>query len=146
MQEEKAIIECIQDYFKTCPHLTGQDINVDFLGDDGESYSIEEVPSTIITKKFIDGSREKQCLFVLAGRKIFGGIENQQKINNLHLFEKISKWLESNTESDVLPVLNDKQTATSVETISSGYLFGVDSTEKYARYQIQCKLIYEEEV
>ena len=50
------------------------------------------------------------------------------------------------TVADVLPVLNDKQTATSVETISSGYLFGVDSTEKYARYQIQCKLIYEEEV
>lgn len=144
--EEKAIIECIKDYFKGCPYLDNKDINIDFLGDEGESFSIEEVPSTIITKKFIDGSKEKQCLFVLASRLFFGGIENQHKIDNLHLFEKISNWLESNTEKDVLPTLNDKQTATSIEALSSGYLFGTDKVNKYARYQIQCKLIYEEDV
>ena len=144
--EEKAIIECIKDYFKGCPYLDNKDINIDFLGDEGESFSIEEVPSTIITKRFIDGSKEKQCLFVLASRLFFGGIENQHKIDNLHLFEKISNWLESNTEKDVLPILNDKQTATSIEALSSGYLFGTDKVNKYARYQIQCKLIYEEDV
>ncbi|MBR1386302.1 MAG: chloramphenicol resistance protein [Bacilli bacterium] len=144
--EEKAIIECIKDYFKGCPYLDNKNINIDFLGDEGESFSIEEVPASIITKRFIDGSKEKQCLFVLASRLFFGGIENQHKIDNLHLFEKISNWLESNTEKDVLPTLNNKQTATSIEALSSGYLFGTDKVNKYARYQIQCKLIYEEDV
>lgn len=143
--KEKAIIECIKDYFKGCPYLNDKDINIDFLGDDEEAFSIEEIPAPIITKKFIDGSKEKQCLFVLASRLFFGGLENQQKIDNLHLFEKISNWLEDNTENDVLPTLNDKQTATSIETLSSGYLFGTDKVNKYARYQIQCKLIYFEE-
>ena len=144
--EEKAIIECIKDYFKGCPYLDNKNINIDFLGDEGESFSIEEVPASIITKRFIDGSKEKQCLFVLASRLFFGGIENQHKIDNLHLFEKISNWLESNTEKDVLPTLNNKQTATSIEALSSGYLFGTDKVNKYARYRIQCKLIYEEDV
>ncbi len=142
----KSIIECIKDYFDGCPYLNGKGINVDFLGDEEETFSIEEVPATIITKKFIDGSKEKQCLFVLASRLFFGGIENQQKIDNLHLFEKISNWLESNTENDILPTLNNKQTAISIEALSSGYLFGTDKVNKYARYQIQCKLIYEEDV
>ena len=141
----KAIIECIRDYFKKCPYLTNFDINVDFLGSDGECFSIEEVPATIILKRFIDGSKEKQCLFVLASRTFIGTQENQQSIANLHLFEKIANWLENNTENDVLPTLNNKQTATSIEALSSGYLFGTDSVKKYARYQIQCQLKYFEE-
>jgi len=142
----KSIIECVKDYFEGCPYLTGKDINIDFLGDEEEAFSIEEVPATIITRQFVDGSKEKQCLFVLASRLFFGGIENRQKIDNLHLFEKISNWLESNTENNILPTLNNKQTATSIEALSSGYLFGTDKVNKYARYQIQCKLIYEEDV
>mgnify|MGYP003571264635 CR=1 FL=1 len=144
--ETKAIIECIRDYFKECPYLSNFDINVDFLGDDEECFSIEEVPATIILRRFVDGSKEKQCLFVLASRTFIGTQENQQSIANLHLFEKIANWLETNTENDVLPKLNNNQTATSIEALSSGYLFGTDKVNKYARYQIQCQLIYEEDV
>lgn len=143
--ENKSIIECIRTYFKDCPYLSDLNINVDYLSDEAECYSIEEVPSTIIRKKFIDGSSERQCQFVFASRVFFGTIENQQNINNLHLFEKITNWLEENTEKGILPKLNNNQEATSIEALSSGYLYGTDNERKYARYQIQCQLIYEEE-
>lgn len=142
---KKSIIECIREYFKDCSYINDLDINIDFLDDTAECYSIEEVPATIILKKFIDGSSERQCQFVFASRVFFGSLENQQNINNLHLFEKIANWLEENTENDVLPKLNENQTATSIEALSSGYLYGTDSSNQYARYQIQCRLIYEEE-
>ena len=142
---QKSIIECIQEYFKQCPYLNDLDINIDFLDSEEECYSIEEVPSTIILKEYIDGSSERQCQFVFASRVFFGTLENQQNINNLHLFEKIANWLESNTQNDVLPKLNKNQTPTSIKAMSSGYLYGTDSSSQYARYQIQCQLIYEEE-
>lgn len=141
----KSVIECIKDYFKDCPYLEDLDINIDFLGDDAECYSIEEIPSTIILKEFIDGSSERQCQFVFASRTFFGTIENKKNIDNLHLFEKIANWLEVNTKKNVLPKLNDKQTATSIKALSSGYLYGTDNSNQFARYQIQCQLIYEEE-
>ena len=142
---KKSIIECIKTYFKDCPYLGDLDINIDFLGDTAECYSIEEVPATIILKEFIDGSSERQCQFIFASRVFFGSVENKQNIDNLHLFEKIANWLECNTKNGVLPELNDKQTATSIEAKTSGYLYGTDSSSQYARYQIQCQLIYEEE-
>lgn len=143
--QTKSIIECIKKYFKDCPYLNDLDINIDYLGDEAECYSIEEVPTTIIRKNFIDGSSERQCQFVFASRVFFGTMENQQNINNLHLFEKIASWLEENTENGILPELNKNQEATSIEALSSGYLYGTDNDRKFARYQIQCQLIYEEE-
>ncbi len=143
--ENKSIIECIRTYFEKCPYLSDLDINVDYLSDETECYSIEEIPSTIVRKRFIDGSSERQCQFVFASRLFFGTLENQQNINNLHLFEKITNWLEENTEKGILPKLNNNQEATSIEALSSGYLYGTDNDRKYARYQIQCQLIYEEE-
>lgn len=141
---KKAIIECIKDYFKDCPYLNDLDINIDYLGDDA-NYSIEETPATIIIREFVDGSSERQCQFVFASRMFFGTVENQQNISNLHLFEKIANWLESNTKKGILPQLNEGQTATRIEALSSGYLYGTDNVNQYARYQIQCRLIYEEE-
>lgn len=141
----KSIIECIKDYFNDCPYLNDLDINIDYLGDDAECYSIEEVPASIILKEYIDGSSERQCVFVFASRVFFGSVENRKNIDNLHLFEKIANWLESNTKNGILPKLNDKQKATSIKARSSGYLYGTDSSSQYARYQIQCQLIYEEE-
>lgn len=142
---KKSIIECIQIYFNDCPYLNDLDINIDYLGDMAECYSIEEVPATIILKEFVDGSSERQCRFVFASRMFFNNSENKQRIDNLHLFEKIANWLENNTKNNILPELNDKQTTTSIKAKSSGYLYGTDNSNQYARYQIQCQLIYEEE-
>ena len=142
---EKSIIDCIQSYFKDCPYLNDLDINIDFLGDSAECYSIEEVPANVIIKEYIDGSSERQCQFVFASRVFFNTSENKQNINNLHLFEKIANWLEENTKNNILPKLNNKQNATSIKATSSGYLYGTDNSNQYARYQIQCQLIYEEE-
>lgn len=141
----KSIIECIKKYFDDCEYLNDLNICVDFLDDTEQCYSIEEVPAPIILKEYIDGSSERQCIFVLASRLFFGTLENHQNINNLHLFEKIANWLEVNTKKGILPELNDKQTATSIKALSSGYLYGTDNSSQFARYQIQCQLIYEEE-
>ena len=147
-KEEKAIIDCIKEYFKKCPYLDDlAKINVDYLNMDAkdhEYWSIEPLEVPIILKRNVLGTKtERQCQFILATRSFFNPLVDTQNIKNLQLFEKIAEWLYQNTRKGYLPLLNDGEVSTSIEALTSGYLYGTDKTNTIARYQIQCKLIYE---
>ncbi|MEE0980692.1 MAG: chloramphenicol resistance protein, partial [Acutalibacteraceae bacterium] len=63
------IIESVKNFIMTCPFLAElARVNVDFLPENPDTYSIEEVPSQIIIKEYLDGSSERQFVFVFAAR------------------------------------------------------------------------------
>lgn len=53
--EEKSKMEKIKEFIETCPLLDGDKINVDYLKDDINSYSIDQTPIEPEVKKFTDG-------------------------------------------------------------------------------------------
>ena len=66
-------------------------------------------------------------------------------IENNGLCQRITEWVENNNLNGVLPEMSgSKHNPISVGVMASGYLFDMDSD--YARYQIQCRLVYEQEV
>lgn len=150
MSENKAIIDCIKEYFKTCPHLSElAKINVDYLNiesKDCEYWSIEqnEAP-TILGKNVIGTKTHRQCQFVIASRAFFNPLKDTQNIENLHLFEKIAEWVYQNNKKRIYPELNDNEIPTSLEVITGGFLYGTDRTNTIARYQMNCKLLYDKE-
>lgn len=150
MENNKAIIDCVKDYMKTCPYLNELSrINVDYLDVDSkdcEYWSIEplEVP-TVLRTNVLRTKTERQCQFILATRSFFNPLVDTQNINNLHLFEKIAEWFFQNTKNKILPELNDGEFATSIEATTSGYLYGTNKDNTIARYQMTCKLLYEKE-
>lgn len=139
------MIESIRDYLAGCPLLGDfKRLCVDFLPEDIETLSIEEVPAETILRAYVDGSSERQYLFVLAAR-LFYSEETRNNIENSGFYENFAEWLEEQTEADSLPVLADGKTASKIEAMSSGYLFDVSGDLSNARYQIQCRLIYDQE-
>ena len=60
-------------------------------------------------------------------------------------YEDFSDWLDEQTKSGNLPIMREGLTPTKIEAISSGYLFDVSGDLSNARYQIQCRLIYDKE-
>lgn len=139
------ITESVKDYLAECPLLGDfKRLCVDFLPEDTETYSIEEIPAETILRAYIDGSSERQFVFVFAAR-LFYSEETRNNIENSGFYEKFAEWLEEQTEADDLPVLADGKTATKIEAMSSGYLFDVSGDLSSARYQIQCRLIYDQE-
>lgn len=139
------IIESIRDYIKTCPYLTElAKVNVDFLPDDPTTYSIEQTPTEPILKKYMDGSTDRQCTFIFACRMHYSD-ETMNNITNSGFFEKFQNWLYDNSENEILPKLDAGLTAERIEAISSGYLFDISGDLSNARYQIQCRLLYEKE-
>ncbi len=146
--KEKAIIECIKEYFKTCPYLNElSQINVDYLNMDAkdrEYWSIEPLEVPIILKRNVLGTKtERQCQFILASRSFFNPLKDTQNIENLHLFENIAEWIYQNNRKKIFPTLNDGETVMSFEVMTGGYLYGVDKSNTIARYQMQCRLTYE---
>lgn len=133
------IIESIREFIKTYPPLSGSRMNIDLLSEKEGSYSISAQPGKEWIKRYIDGSGEKQFLFVLSAREAFGE-EIRKQIQNIGFFEAFSEWLAAQSEKGNLPILMEGKKAKKIETLSSGYLFIPD--EATARYQIQCRLVY----
>lgn len=140
-----SVVESIKGFLSGCPLLADfKRLCVDFLPEDTETLSIEEVPAETIVRAYIDGSSERQYVFVFAAR-LFYSEETRNNIENSGFYEKFADWLEEQTEDGNLPVLADGKTATKIEAMSSGYLFDVSGDLSNARYQIQCRLIYDQE-
>lgn len=143
MQEgSKPIIESIRDYIVTCPFLQECKVNIDYLGN-GMEYSIDPLPSETFIKKYTDGGGIKQQQFAFTSKEFYDG-DARTGIENSGFYQKFEEWIENNNKEGVRPELgNSRHTPIQVETMTSGYLFVSDAD--FARYQIQCRLIYEQE-
>lgn len=141
----RTIIESVREFIKQCPYIDElKNLAVDFLDSDTGYYSIEEVPVSPILKTYIDGSSERQFVFVFASRFDWNE-EAENNISNCGFFENFQNWLEKCSDNDILPSLPDTMTASAIEATTSGYLYGVDPSGRQARYQIQCTLYYNKE-
>ena len=146
----KPIIEYIKEYMKDCPYLNElSKINIDYLNmgdDDFEYWSLEKVEAPTVLKRNVLGTRtERQCQFIIASRSFFNPLVDTQNVEILDLFEKIEEWFRQNTKKKLLPILNDGETATSIEATTPGYLYGTNKDNTIARYQMSCKLLYDKE-
>ena len=113
------IIESVKNFILTCPHLAElARVNVDFLPDSPDTYSIEEVPTNSVIKTYLDGSQERQYVFVFASRFYYSD-EAKNNIENSGFYEDFSDWLDEQTKSGNLPIMREGLTPTKIEAISA---------------------------
>ena len=79
----------------------------------------------------------KQFLFIFVSSEYYGQTVNQN-IENLSFYENFAEWI---TDGE-LPDL-DGRIPVGLEVVTGGYAF--DAGSNTARYQIQLRLLYEEE-
>lgn len=138
----KPLIECIRDFILTFPALDENGcLYVDYLGDQAIEYSVEAVPCTPVFRQYTDGGCMKQFLFLFASREYYSA-DIIQCIENLSFYEDFSSWINQKNRSGELPDL-DGRSPVSIEVLTGGYAFDADSNT--ARYQMQLRLLYEEE-
>ena len=139
------IIESVKNFILKCPYLEKlAAVNVDFLPDSTGTYSIEEVPTSSVIRTYLDGSQERQFVFVFASRFYYSD-EARNNIENSGFYEDFSDWLDEQTQNGNLPTMRDGLIPAKIEAMSSGYLFDISGDLTNARYQIQCRLIYDKE-
>lgn len=137
----KPMIECVRDYVMQFPELKDGCLMVDYLGSEAVEYTVEAVPCDPVYMQYIDGDCVKQFLFIFASREYYSADVNQC-IQNLSFYENFERWIRDRNREGILPDL-DGRTPVSIGVLTAGYAFDCDT--ETARYQIQLRLIYEEE-
>ena len=139
------VIESVKNFIAQCPYLDELAcVNVDFLPENPDTYSIEEVPTQTVLRRYLDGGSLRQFTFVFAARLRYSD-EVRNNIDNSGFYEDFAAWLEECTENENLPVMASGYSPEKIEALSNGYLFDISGDITNARYQIQCRLTYEKE-
>ena len=127
------IISAIREHIMKCPLMEGERINVDYIGTD-MSYSIDPLPCDPVIQRYTDGGASNETY------------DEDARINieNSGFYEAFEDWLEEQNITDMFPELPAGKMAAGFETLNKGYLYDTDGN--FARYRIECRLIYTQEV
>lgn len=138
------VIEYIRDAIKTCSLLEeGKRVNIDYIGE-SMSYSIDALPCDPVIKEYVDGGQMKQFQFAFTSKEEYDE-DARVNIENSGFFEKFEEWLNKlGNWKNPLPVMENKKSPIGFETLNKGYLYDVN--EHLAKYRIECRFIYDQEV
>lgn len=133
----------VKEFIESCPFLeefgsaTFPVVNLNLLEENPTMYSIEETPAEPILKRFANGDTERQYVFSLCSREMYGQAENEK---TAEFYEKFSDWLDDCTRERNLPVLTGQLQSKSIRATTSGYMYDNQGTS--CQYRIQCQFIY----
>lgn len=139
-------MENIKTWLKKCEILKEEEIEYDYLGPDVDSnFSLEEntTPNPIISRNVLGTKTTRQRNFTLSGRFSFD--TNNTKINyeNMQIMKTISEWIIQQELKHNYPELNEEETCIRIDITSSPFLYGLDKSLTYSRYNLQFKITYE---
>lgn len=133
------VMESVRAWLRTYPGLSGR-LDVDFLDEAADTYSVDTIPSEEVVKRYFDGSTVKQFLFAVSSRRSYD--QNiEQNLSNLEFFEGLTAWVEQKARARELPEMDGNRTAQRIAVTSTAYPFIVTEDGK-ARYQLQMRLEY----
>lgn len=139
------VIKYIRDVIKTSPLLEeGKRVNVDYIGE-SMSYSIDALPCDPIIETYVDGGMKKQFQFAFTSKEQYDE-DSRVNIENSGFFEQFEEWLHKlgNWKNPLTDMEDKKKSPIRFETLNKGYLYDVE--EVYAKYRIECRFIYNQEV
>ena len=133
------VMQCIQKWLKTYSGLSGR-LDVDFLDENADTYSVDTIPCEEVIKRYRDGSTLKQFQFAVSSRRFYE--QNiKQNLSNLQFFEDLTAWVEKKAHARELPTMDKGRRPHKIVVTSTAYPFIVSEDGK-ARYQIQMRLEY----
>lgn len=133
----------VKELIETCPFLEEFEqvifpvVNVDHLDQTAAAYSIESTPAEPVLKQYANGDSERQYVFSLCSRELYGPAEN---LETAEFYEKFSDWLEECTQKGNLPKLSGQLQSKSIRATTAGYLYDNQGTS--CQYRIQCQFVY----
>ena len=135
------IIDSVREYMLSCPELSGKKVNINCLGTKMQSFTIDNVETDSIIKKYCDGSVLKQAVFTLGVRDRFD--ENLgENLYVTNLLEKIEDWIYKQNIMKNLPLLACNMPVRSIEVTKSGHLH--DTSMGSGRWQMEFMIVYKQ--
>lgn len=134
---EKSKMELIKEFIETCPLLKNGKVNVDYIKDKPQSYSIDETPVNPILQNYSDGGRQIQIQFDFSVQANFSVLEN---IKNSKFCDDFTAWIKEQNNKGNLPKING---ICWIKCTGRGTI--LQTTETTAIYVIPMQVVYDEE-
>lgn len=135
--KEKSKMELIKEFIETCPYLKKGKVNVDYIKDKPQSYSIDETPVDPILQNFLDGGRRLQIQFDFSIQANFSVLEN---IKNSKFCDDFTDWIYEQNKQENLPKIDG---AVWIKCLGRGTI--LQTTDSTAIYVIPIQVAYEED-
>lgn len=105
---EKSKMELIKEWIEMCYLLKGGKINVDYLKDKPQSYSIDRTPVEPVVKPFTDGGAIMQIAFDFT---VTAPISSKAIVNlaNSKFCEDFQEWIKEQNKKGILPKIKGAQ-------------------------------------
>lgn len=137
-------IQAMREWLRTCPLVaSAQEDGVAFhtngLTGDTEEYSISDLPSDPILKRYFSGTRRLKN-YVLASHAVYSPDSTSQQAAASGFWDDLTDWVERQNDAKNFPVLGSGRTVQGVRVSSSGYILEAESGT--CRAQIQLQLVY----
>ena len=100
---EKSNMELIGEFIETCPLLNKGKVNLDYIKEKPQSYSIDEIPVEPVLNQFRDGGRRLQIQFDFSIQSNFSVLEN---IKNSKFCDDFMKWIYEQDNKGNLPKID----------------------------------------
>lgn len=100
---EKSNMELIGEFIETCPLLNKGKVNLDYIKEKPQSYSINEIPVEPVLNEFRDGGRRLQIQFDFSIQANFNVLEN---IKNSKFCDDFMKWIYEQDSKYNLPKID----------------------------------------
>ena len=84
--------------------------------------------------------------YTLAGRFNFDVNSDEQNTKNLVKMHLIQDWIVEQELLKKYPTFENDEKVTGIEILSSPFLFGIDKSTTYSRYQMQIQIKYEKRI
>ena len=137
------ILSSVKTYLATYSVLkTGAPLWVDFLGSKPTEYAIVPLAGTKVVETYLDGGSLRE--FPFAFQSMESTADELERLENSGFFEAFSDWLEFQTAAGTFPSLGSGKTPSEIKALGWAYLYEQGQSET-GIYQIQCKLIYEQQ-
>ena len=135
--EEKAKMVLIKEFIETCPLLNKGKVNLDYIKEKPQSYSVDETPVEPVLNNFPDGGRRLQIQFDFSIQASFNILEN---IKNSKFCDDFFKWIKEQNNNDNLPKIDD---ICWIKCLGRGTI--LQTTETTAIYVIPMQVVYDED-
>jgi hypothetical protein len=127
-----SVIAALKTYLLTYSELkAGAEFGVDFLGPGDMGYSIVPQPGSL-------------RVFPFAFQSVESTADDPARVGANEFFEEFAEWLEDQTDDENLPTLDEGKVAVTIEATS--HVFILQQGESgVGVYQMQCRLVYQQE-
>lgn len=135
--KEKSKMVLIKEFIETCPLLNNGKVNLDYIKEKPQSYSIDEIPVEPVLNEFRDSGRRMQIQFDFSIQSDFSIVEN---INNSKFCDDFIKWIYEQDNNGNLPKIDGIDW---IKCLGRGTI--ERTTETTAIYSIPMQVAYIEE-